>query len=88
MSTLEVLLNFHAQKNAFLLIIGCFDPLNSNLVFFNHEKYTSRLSSQLAFMIQVVVHGKTILHFIANKGSSNYIMSMYFWKAIGSPQLS
>jgi hypothetical protein len=88
MSTLEVLQNFPTQKKALLSAIGCVDPSDSNLVVFSHENYTPRLPAQLAFMIQVIVHGKNIHHSIVDEGASTCIMSLSCWKVIGSPQLS
>lgn len=88
MLTLEVFQNFPAQNKALLLAIGCVDPSDSNLVPFSHENYTPQFPSQLAFIIKVIVCGKNIHRSIMDEGASTCIMSMSFWKAIVSPQLS
>jgi len=88
MSTLEVFHNHPAKNRALLSTIGCVDPSYSNLVAFSHEKYyTPWLPTQLAFIIEVVIHGKNIHHSIVDEGYLTCIMSMSCWKAIGSPQL-
>lgn len=38
-------------------------------------------------MIEVIIHGKNIHRYIVDEGASTYIMSLFFWKVIGSPQL-
>lgn len=76
MSTLEVLQNFPTETKALLLAIECVDPLDSNLVVFSHEKYIPRLPYQLDSIIQVIVRGKNIHHYIMDEGASTCIMSM------------
>ena len=55
MSTLEVLQNCPSQKQVFLLAIGGIDPIDSNLVVFNHTGYVLQLPEKLPFSIQVNV---------------------------------
>lgn len=88
MSNLKVLQNCLGQKKDFLSTIGCIDPSDSNIVVFNHENDTPRLPTKLDFMIQVVVCGKNIHRSIVDEGASTYIMSLSYWKAIGSLQLN
>jgi len=52
------------------------------------KNYTPWLPSQLSFIIQVIVCGKNIHHSIVGEGASTCIMSISYWKAISSPQLS
>ena len=49
--TLEVLQNCPSKKQALLSTIGGIDPTDSNLVVFNHTRYTPKLPAQLAFLI-------------------------------------
>ena len=49
MSMLEVLQNCPSQKQALLSAIGGIDPMDSNLVVFNHAGYTPQLLAKLAF---------------------------------------
>ena len=60
MSTLEVQYNCPSQKQALLSAIGGIDPVDSNLVAFNHKGYTPQLPAQLTFLIQVKALNKTI----------------------------
>lgn len=70
MSTLEVLQNYSTQKDYFLSAIGCGDPLDFDLVVFNHANYMPRLPTQIYFMIQVVIHGNNIHCSIVDEGAS------------------
>lgn len=88
MSMIEVLQNCLTQKKDFLSTIGCIDPLNSNLVIFNNENYSPRHPCQSAFMIQVFVYDNNIHNSIVDEVPSTYIMSLFYWKAIGSTKLS
>ena len=76
MSTLEVLQNYPSQKQALLSTIGGIDPVDSNLVAFNHKGYEPQLSAQLAFLIQVKSLKKTIHRTIIDEGASTCIKSM------------
>lgn len=73
-----MLQNFPTQKKDFILEIGSIDPSNSNTLVFNHENHTPQITTQLSFMILVVVHGKNIHRSIVDEGLSTFIMSMSF----------
>ena len=88
MLTLEVLQYFPSQKQALLSVIGGIDPMDSNLVAFNHKGYEPQLPAQLAFLIQVKALNKTVHRTIIVEGASTCIMSMSCWKTLGSPTLS
>eukprot|EP00253_Pinus_taeda_P014433 PITA_14433 len=88
MSTLEVLQNCPSQKQALLSAIGGIDPMDSNLVSFNHKGYDPQLPAQLAFLIQVKALNKTVHRTIIDEGASTCIMSMSCWKTLRSPSLS
>jgi hypothetical protein len=64
MSTLEVLQHCPSQRRMLLASIGAFDPESSNNIMFNLDNFTSRLSHQLAFQIDVVVHNQQIHHYL------------------------
>jgi len=87
MSTLEVLQNCPSQKQALLSAIGGIDPVDSNLVAFNHKGYDPQLPDQLAFLIQVKGLNKIVHQTIIDEGASTCIMSMSCWKTLGSPPL-
>jgi hypothetical protein len=83
MSTLEVLQHFPNQLRTFLATIGIVDPESSNL-----DNYTSRLSHQLAFQVDVVVHNQQIHQTILDEGASTCVMSLTCWKSLKSPTLN
>ena len=62
--------------------------IDSNIITFNLEKFIPRLQSQLDFMIQVILMGKTIHINIFDEGASTCINSIVCWKAIDSHVLS
>ena len=70
MSRLEVLQNCRSQKHALLLAIGGIDPIDSNLVVFNHAGYTPQLPAQFAFLIQVNALNHLIHQTIVDEGAS------------------
>ena len=88
MSTFEVLQNCPSQKQALLSTIGGIDPVDSNIVAFNHKGYEPQLPAQLAFLIQVKSLSKTVHRTIIDEEASTCIMSMSCWKTLGSPPLS
>ena len=61
---------------------------SSNIIMFNLEHFKLRLSHQLAFQIQVLVRGKSIHHIVIDEGVSTCVMSLSYWRAIGSPYLN
>jgi hypothetical protein len=71
-----------------LKAIGGINPTEMNLIIFDLEDHIPRLPSQLAFQIQVVVFDKNIFRTIIDEGASTCVMSLAFWKAIGSPSLN
>ena len=63
------------------------DPTDSNLVV-NHAGYSQQLPVQLAFLIQVKALNKNVHRTIIDEGASTCIMSMSYWKTLGSSSLS
>ena len=88
MSTFEVLQNFPSQKQALLSAIGGIDPIDSNLVIFNHTGYVLQLPTELAFSIQVNFLNHLVYRTIINEGVYTCIMSLNCWKSLGSLRLS
>jgi len=88
MSLLEVLQHYPSQRRTLLVAIGTFDPESSNNIMFNLENFTSGLSHQLAFQIDVVVHNQKIHHTILDEGASTCVMSLACWKGLKSLTLN
>jgi hypothetical protein len=85
MSALEVLQSCPAQWKALLKAIGGIDLTDTNLIVFDLEDHIPRLPPQLTFQIQVVVSEKNIFRTVIDEGAWTCVMSLAFWKAIGSP---
>jgi hypothetical protein len=88
MSTLEVLQHSPSQRRTLLDAIGIVDPKSSNHIIFNLDNYTSWLSHQLAFQVDVVVHNQQIHRTILDEGASTCVMSLECWKILKSPALN
>jgi hypothetical protein len=85
MSALEVLQHCPSQHRTLLATIDAFDPESSNNITFNLDNFKSRLSHQLAFQIDVVVHNQHIHRTILDEGASTCVMSLACWKGLKSP---
>jgi hypothetical protein len=88
MSALEVLQHCPSQRRTLLAAIGAFDPESSNNLTFNLDDHQPRLSHQLAFQIDVVVHNQQIHRTILDEGASTCVMSLACWKGLKSPTLN
>jgi hypothetical protein len=88
MSALEVLQHCPSQRRTLLAAIGAFDPESSNNLTFNLDDHQPRLSHQLAFQIDVVVHNQQIHRTILDEGASTCVMSLACWKGLKSPALN
>ena len=88
MSTLEVLQTFPMQQKSLLSVIGGLVPMESNLITFDTEHKTPRLSHQLTFQIQVMVMKKIIHRTVVDEGESTSLMSISCWKALDSPPIT
>jgi hypothetical protein len=88
MSALEVLQHCPSQRRMLLATIGAVDPESSNHIMFNLDNYASRLSHQLAFQVDVVVHNQQIHRTILDEGASTCVMSLACWKGLKSPALN
>jgi len=88
MSALEVLQTCPTQQKSLLFAIGAIDPADSSLITFDLESHIPCLPHQIAFLIQVIIKGKTIRRTIIYEGASTCIMFVLCWKAINSPPLN
>jgi hypothetical protein len=87
MFVLEVLQNCPSQRRTLLASIGTVDPKSSNHIMFNLDNYVSRISHQLAFQVDVVVHDQQIHRTIMDEGASICVMYLACWKGFKSPTL-
>jgi hypothetical protein len=87
MSALEVLQHCPSQRRTLLAAIDSFDPNSSNNLTFNLDDQQPRLSHQLAFQINVVVHNQQIHRTILDEGASTCVMSLACCKGLKSPAL-
>ena len=71
-----------------LLAIGGIDPTDLDLITFDLEIHIPRLPHQISFLIQVIINSKTIHGIVIDEVTSTCIMSVAYWKAIGSLTLS
>jgi hypothetical protein len=76
------------QRNTFLYALGDLYPSGSKVIKFNVADVKPWLPSRVAFQIHVEGMNITIKCIVINEGASTSIMSLYCWKAIGSPPLS
>lgn len=88
MSSLEVIQSCLSQQKSLISDVGGIDPTNSNLICFDLENHIPHLPHYIAFLIQVIINEKTIPRTIIDEGASTCIMSISYWKEIGSPTLN
>jgi hypothetical protein len=70
-----------------LAALGTIDLESSNHIMFNLDNYASRLSHQLSFQVDVVVHNQQIHRTILDEGASTCVMYLVCWKCLKSPAL-
>ena len=88
MYTLEVFQICLTQRKNMLSILLAMDPDNNNVITFKLDDFKSRLSHQLAFQLFTNVIGKKVHSIGLVEGASTSVMSLYFWRAIGSPEIN
>jgi hypothetical protein len=88
MSALEVIQHYPSQHRTLFLSIGSIDLESSNNITFNLDNLKSRLSHQLAFQIDFVVHNQHIHRMILDEGASTCVMSLACWKGLKSHGLN
>ena len=87
MSTLEVLQICPTQRKNLLTALGAMDLGDMNLIHFNPENLKPILPHQLAFQIITRVVGKKVFRTILDEGASTFVLSLSYWKSIGSIEL-
>jgi hypothetical protein len=88
MSALEVPQHCPSQRRILLVSLGDIDPKSSNHIMFNLDNYASRLSHQLAFQVDIVIHNQQIHRTILDEEASTFVMSLVCWKGLKSPALN
>ena len=86
MSALKVLQSCPTQRDALLAALGTMDS-SSPIVKFHLSDVKIRLPYHVALSIDVIHGGKTIGRPVVDEGASTCIMSLTYWKALGSPEL-
>jgi hypothetical protein len=84
MSALEVLQTFPAQRRALFSSISGIDPSDVNTIAFDLETHLTSLPRQLTFQIQVIVRQNIIFRIFIDEGALACVMSLNYWKDIGS----
>jgi hypothetical protein len=88
MSSLEVLQIFLTQHKYLLTSIGGIYPSDSNTIPFNVDQSEPYLSHRLSLQIIIRSLKKNIFQTMIYEGVATCIMSMNFWKSLGSPQIT
>jgi hypothetical protein len=88
MSTLEVLQTCLSQRNTLLFYLGSLDPCGSKVIKFYVTDVKPHLPYFVAFQIHVEYTKITIKHTVIDDGATMCVMSLTYWKVIGSPNLS
>ena len=88
MSTLEVLQSFPTRRKNLLTALGKLDPNKTNLIHLNVENYKYKLPHQLTFQISSRLVGRKVQQIVLDEGASTSVLSIAFWRAIGSPKLT
>ena len=88
MSALEVLQTCPTQRKNLLTALGSMDPKNSNVIAFKLYDFKSSLSHQLALKLSTKSIGKKVHISILDEGALTLVMSLSYWRAIGSPEIN
>jgi hypothetical protein len=88
MSSLEVLQMCPSQRNALLSMLGGIDPCGSKFIEFDVMDVKPFLPYHMAFQIHVEYMKITIKCIVIDDGVATCMMSLTYWKSIGSPTLS
>jgi hypothetical protein len=88
MLTLKVLHTCPSQRNTLLSSLGSIDPCVSKVIKFDVMDVKPRLPYHVAFQIHVEYTKNSIKHTIIDEGVAMCVMSLTYWKAIGSLNLS
>jgi hypothetical protein len=88
MSAFEVLQMCPSHRNGLLSALGALDPCGSKVINFDVMDVKPRLPYHVAFQIHVDYSKYTIKHTVIDEGTATCVMSLTYWKSIGSPTLS
>ena len=85
MSTIEVLQSCPTQRKNLLTALGAMDLGDTNMIHFNPDNLKPRLPHQLDFQVITRVVGKKVFRIVLDEGASTSVLSLSYWKTIGSP---
>jgi hypothetical protein len=77
-----------SQRNALLSALGYLDPSGLKVIKFDITDVKPRLPYHVAFQIHVGYSKYTIKRTIVDEGAATCVMSLVYWKSLGSPNLS
>lgn len=86
MSVLEVLQSFPLQKSTLLSILGVQGPSNSNTISFSTQG-KPQLPPHVPIHIHVAYKGVNIRRTVVDEGDSTCVMSLSWWKGLGSLEI-
>jgi hypothetical protein len=84
MLALEVLQMCPSQRNALLSALGDLEPSGSKFIKFDVTDVKPHLPYHVAFQIHVEYSKYTIKHVVVDEGAATCVMSLIYWKALGS----
>jgi hypothetical protein len=79
---------FPSQRNALLSTLGDLDPCGSKVIKFDVPDVKPHLPYHVTFQIHVEYTKYTIKCNLIDEGVATSVMSLTYWKSIGSPTLS
>jgi hypothetical protein len=88
MSALEVHQTCPSQRNALLSASGSLDPCGSKVIKFGITDVKPRFPYHVAFQIHVGYSNYSIKRIVFYEGVATCVMSLVYWKALRSPNLS
>jgi hypothetical protein len=88
MSYLEVLQTCPSQRSTLLFALGSLDSCGLKVIKFDVMDFGPRLPYHVAFQIHVEYTNITIKHTVIDEGVVKCVISLTYWKATGSPNLS
>jgi hypothetical protein len=88
MLALEVLQTYPSQRNSLLSALGALGPSGSKLIKFVITDVQPCLPYHVAFQIHVEYSKYSIKRVVVDEGTATCVMSLVFWKSLGSPTLS
>jgi hypothetical protein len=77
-----------SQRNALLSALGALEPSGSKVIKFDVTDVKPLLPYHVAFQIHMEYSKYTIKREVIDEGATTYMMSLVYWKALGSPTLS